>query len=240
MDGICMKLVFSWDDGALEDLRLFKLHEKYEIPGIFFVPTKNCEGRSVLTPEMIRDADARWISFGSHTENHTYLTNIPIESVDGEIRENKNYIENILGHEIEHFCLPGGKYTKDILYTVYKYFRTVRTADTMNFKNTGRLCKPSFHYYPRGKKSLIVNGIRNGSVRESMYVAKLMKWSYFDILHKLIEIEADKMDSRIVIWGHGWEIEKMDLWGELERTMKYIACEYKGNCVRYDNLWTSD
>ena len=50
-----MKIVFTWDDGALEDLKLFELHRKYNIPGMFFVPNFNKEGREVLTPEMIRD-----------------------------------------------------------------------------------------------------------------------------------------------------------------------------------------
>ena len=49
-----MKIIFSWDDGALEDQKLFELHEKYKIPGMFFVPTFNREGRKVLTKEMIR------------------------------------------------------------------------------------------------------------------------------------------------------------------------------------------
>lgn len=30
-----MKIIFSWDDGALEDQKLFELHEKYKIPGMF-------------------------------------------------------------------------------------------------------------------------------------------------------------------------------------------------------------
>lgn len=36
-----MKISFSWDDGTLEDQKLFELHEKYRIPGMFFVPTRN-------------------------------------------------------------------------------------------------------------------------------------------------------------------------------------------------------
>ena len=72
-----MKIAFSWDDGALEDQKLFELHEKYEIPGMFFVPTRNREGREVVTPEIMRIAESRYIRFGGHTENHTYLTSIP-------------------------------------------------------------------------------------------------------------------------------------------------------------------
>ena len=67
-----MKLAFSWDDGALEDQKLFELHEKYQIPGMFFVPTKNREGREVLSPNIIKRAESQYVSFGGHTDNHTY------------------------------------------------------------------------------------------------------------------------------------------------------------------------
>ena len=103
-----MKIIFSWDDGALEDQKLFELHEKYKIPGMFFVPTFNREGRKVLTKEMIRSSESEYVQFGGHTQNHTYLTSIPLEDVEEEVLLNKNYLQECLGHEIKHFCLPGG------------------------------------------------------------------------------------------------------------------------------------
>ena len=39
-----MRVIFSWDDGAPQDKKMYELHEKYKIPGMFFVPTKNREG----------------------------------------------------------------------------------------------------------------------------------------------------------------------------------------------------
>jgi hypothetical protein len=59
-----MKTAFSWYDEALEDRKLFELHEKYEIPGMFFVPTRNREGRDVLTPQMMREAESKYVGFG--------------------------------------------------------------------------------------------------------------------------------------------------------------------------------
>ena len=109
-----MKLAFSWDDGALEDRKLFELHEKYSIPGMFFVPTENREGREVLTPNIIREAESPYIQFGGHTAHHTYLTSIPLENVEEEVVSNQKYLEDVLGHTVTDFCLPGGKYNDDI------------------------------------------------------------------------------------------------------------------------------
>ena len=215
-----MKIAFSWDDGALEDQKLFELHEKYEIPGMFFVPTRNREGREVLTTEMMRIAESCYIRFGGHTENHTYLTSVPLNEVEKEVLLNKVYLENTLGHEIEDFCLPGGKYTPEILEIVSRHYKTIRTADTMNFKYTGGELKPAVHFYPRGSKSLLGNAIKNQSILQGVYIALHYKMNYFELISNLIRNEQSKEDSVVMVWGHSWELEKMQLWNELEKLMQ--------------------
>ena len=230
-----MKIAFSWDDGALEDQKLFELHEKYGIPGMFFVPTRNCEGREVLTPEMLRAAESECVRFGGHTENHTYLTSIPLEEVEQEVLLNKVFLEHTLGHEIEDFCLPGGKYTPEILDIVNKHYKTIRTADTMNFKYTGGELKPAIHFYPRGSKSLLGNAIRNRSIPQGAYIALHYKMNYFELVSSLIRNEQRKEDSVVMVWGHSWELEKEHLWGELEKLMKQDFV--KKNAVGYQECF---
>ena len=229
-----MKLAFSWDDGAQEDRRLFELHEKYRIPGMFFVPTRNREGRSVLTPEMLRGAESSYVSFGGHTENHVYLTEIPPEQVDGEIARNKRYLEDTLGHGIDHFCLPGGKYNESILKAAFRHYQTVRTADTMKFRHEGKLLKPSFHIYPRGNKSLLGNAARNHSIAQLLYVAVHFREDYFSLIRDLLDRESKKEGNTVVLWGHSWELEKFSLWDEVEAIMK-IANAY--GCVPYGEVF---
>lgn len=230
-----MKIAFSWDDGALEDRKLFELHEKYEIPGMFFVPTRNREGRDVLTPQMMREAESKYVGFGGHTENHTYLTDIPIEEVDPEVLHNKMYIENVLGHEVLDFCLPGGKYDSAILDIVYRHYKTVRSADTMNFTYSGGILKPAIHFYPRGNKSLFVNAIRNRCIKQAMYVLLHCKDEYFDVISKLIENEQNNEYASIMIWGHSWEIEKYQLWDKLEDLMRSQCV--RDNVVEYKKMF---
>lgn len=231
-----MKIAFTWDDGALEDLRLMELHRKYGLPGMFFVPNRNSEGRNVLLPRQIKDNASRLINFGGHTENHIYLTKIPLKQAEREVVRNKYYLEDILGKEAEHFCLPGGAYTDEILEMVYRHYKTIRTADTMNFTCSERLCKPSFHVYPRGLISLAGNAVRNGSAAEGLYVLTHFRMNYFQAVRQLISRSAGR-DKKIVIWGHSWELEKENLWGWLEEVMQEICTKYRMSCVPYAELF---
>ena len=227
-----MKIAFSWDDGALEDCKLFELHEKYEIPGMFFVPTRNREGRDVLTPQMMREAESKYVRFGGHTENHTYLTSIPLSDVEQEVLLNKKYLEDVLGHVIEDFCLPGGRYTPEILEIVNRHYKTIRTADTMNFKYTGGELKPAIHFYPRGSKSLFGNAIRNQSISQGVYIALHYKVNYFELISNLIRNEQNKKDSVVMVWGHSWELEKKQLWDELEKLMRQDFVRMNAVCYQ--------
>ena len=229
-----MKLAFSWDDGALEDRKLFELHEKYSIPGMFFVPTENREGREVLTPNIIREAESPYIQFGGHTAHHTYLTCIPLENVEEEVVSNQKYLEDVLGHTVTDFCLPGGKYNDDILQIVYRHYKTIRTADTMNFRYEGGALKPSIHFYPRGIKSLLGNAARNESWAQLLYVIFHSRDEYFQLLQGLLERERKKESSIVMIWGHSWELEKYGLWEKLEIFMKQ-AKTY--GCSKYETLF---
>ncbi len=224
-----MRIAFSWDDGAPEDQKLFELHEKYDIPGIFFVPTHNSEGRKVITPEIIRNSESKNISFGGHTHNHIYLTSIPLKDVEEEVVNNKHYLEDTLGHSVDHFCFPGGKYTPEICDIVKKHFRTARTADTMNFINEGHLLKPTFHMYPRGKRSLLGNAIRNKSYSQALFLLTHFSKSYFDVIKELIVHESSKEASKIIIWGHSWEIEENDLWETMDQFFALVKELNKDN-----------
>lgn len=233
-----MKIAFTWDDGARNDLRLIDLHEKYAIPGMFFIPNRNVEGREVLSQDQLRETNHGLIHFGGHTENHVYLTKINIQDVENEVKKNKEYLENIVGdyQSIDHFCFPGGQYTKEIANIVLKYYKSVRTADTMCFTTRGQIVKPTFHMYPRGIKSMLGNSLRNRSWREMLYVASHFNDDYFSTIRHIIDYEATVNDSKVIIWGHSWEIEALGLWNEVDELMCYIAENYSDMIVPYENI----
>lgn len=230
-----MKVAFSWDDGALEDLKLFELHEKYEIPAIFFVPSYNSEGREVLPAKDISGNKSELISFGGHTKSHRYLTRINPQEVDEEILSNKIYLEDILGEEVPHFCLPGGAYDDEILKAAYAHFKTVRSADTMNFRKPIDICKPSIHMFKRGNKSLFGNALRNMNIKDALFVLSHYTTDYFDNVYSILKRHSSD-NSTIVIWGHSWELEKYELWNQVEAMMKYFLTD-RESIVKYDEIF---
>lgn len=231
-----MKIAFSWDDGAPEDLRLMELHRKNEIPGMFFVPTENREGRNVLTREQIKESASEFVSFGGHTEHHTYLTSIPKSEVEQEIKANKEYLEDILGFPIRHFCLPGGNYDQEILDIVIRQFETCRTADTMAFASENRLLCPAFHFYPRGLKSIVGNSIRHSNYLYGFKALLNARKDYFSMLRLLTDEAVRNNEEQLIIWGHSWEVEELNLWKELDDYMRYVKEHYGHLIVSYDDL----
>jgi peptidoglycan/xylan/chitin deacetylase (PgdA/CDA1 family) len=231
---------FSWDDGAIEDMKLMDLSLKFDIPGIFFIPATNNE-RGVMPEENIKTLSKNNFEIGAHTYSHTYLTLLPLKKAQGELSDGKKFLEQLLGIEASHFCFPGGKYNSELLEVSKQYFRSARTADTGSLVQTNSyLIKPTFHFYDRGKKSLIYNGLKNASPIFRLSLSNILSRNYFEFIKNLIVDLANSPDSnKIIIWGHSWEIEKFQLWRQLEDLFQFINLNYPKFKSRYSELINS-
>ena len=232
-----VNITFSWDDGAIEDMKLLDLSLKYSIPGIFFIPATNPE-RSVISKEDIKSIAINNFEIGAHTFSHAYLTKIPLEKAEEEMAIGKAYLEQFLGKEVSHFCFPGGKFNPKLVEVSRQYFKSARTADTGSISHDNSfLIKPTFHFYNRGKKSLIFNGIKNSFPISLLAIKNILSSDYFEIIKKIIEDLSNSNDiAYVMIWGHSWEIEKYELWGKLEDLFQDINGKYPGNILSYSDF----
>ena len=232
-----LNVSFSWDDGSIYDLKLAEYFIKYHIPCKLFVPTYNRENRTVLSASQIQSLKHPLISFGGHTNSHVYLTQIPLSDINKEVDDNIKYLEDITGEPIKHFCLPGGQYNSQIIQLIKDQFDSIRTADTMCSLFTGKIRKPTFHFYPRGIKSLIGNAVRHYDKILPVIIKASMKYhNYFDILKASIAImNKNKTLYKIHIWGHSWEIEELQLWGKLDDMLRYIKTSFPNSIKDYNN-----
>jgi hypothetical protein len=188
--------------------------------------------------EDIKRISVNNFEIGAHTYSHSYLTNVPLQKANEELFAGKMYIEQLLGKEVPHFCFPGGKFNSDLVNISKQYFKSARTADTCSIGHKNSyLIKPTFHFYNRGKKSLIFNGLKNSFRIFHLSLKNISCSDYFELIRKIIaDLSSSSCTSYIMIWGHSWEIEKFMLWNKLDNLFQEISGKYPGNILSYSDF----
>jgi len=198
------KLIFSFDDGHILDLKVADILERYGFKGIFYIPTKRMFGDQSMTPEQIRQLSDRGHEIGGHTVNHPQDIKLLSESeIYIEVNHNKDYLEGITGKKITKFCYPRGRYN-DLVKSIVKDagYLQARTTNVLAFSSLfSSFEKPtSIHLYPRVE-----------------YHGKPI----FDIAKLVFDTAKQNLDGEFHLWGHSWEIDKLGLWQEFEDILKY-------------------
>jgi peptidoglycan/xylan/chitin deacetylase (PgdA/CDA1 family) len=68
-----------------------------------------------LSASQVGELDAQGFQIGCHSMTHPYLSDLPEPELKREVLDAKLQIENIVGHPIEHFSCPGGRYDQRTL-----------------------------------------------------------------------------------------------------------------------------
>jgi peptidoglycan/xylan/chitin deacetylase (PgdA/CDA1 family) len=231
------RLFFTWDDGHPHDFRLKDMHEKYGIPCMLFIPAYNNESRPVMSRVEIAGLESDCVEIGAHTYHHLYLTGVSKQAVHNELIDGKYYLEDIAGHPVDHFCFPGGKYNKEIQQKALGIYKTVRTAKTMCTTHAFPVIDTTFHFYPRGWRSVFYNSFRNHTTNILLQAGVcFFQKDYFEFIKSYIHYAFKKRrNDDILIYGHSWEIDDCRLWGKLADLFDFIkTCNIP--CEKYSNI----
>jgi len=80
--------------------------------------------------DQVRELDALGFEIGCHSMTHPYLSDLCDVKLDREIADAKFEIEHVLGHAIEHFSCPGGRYDRRTLEKARRAgFHTVANSE---------------------------------------------------------------------------------------------------------------
>ncbi|MGB7333956.1 MAG: polysaccharide deacetylase family protein [Terriglobales bacterium] len=114
----------TFDDGCETDLigAAPILHE-FGFNATFYLTAGFLGTPGYLNASQVRDLDAEGFQIGCHSMTHPYLPDLPESELKREIVDAKLKIEEIVGHTIEHFSCPGGRYNQ----------RTLRMAQQAGF-----------------------------------------------------------------------------------------------------------
>lgn len=216
----------SWDDGHPLDIKLARLLHKYGIKGTFYITPRNRER------ERISDVDIRLLSdmgmeVGSHTMTHPYLDRLTDSELHDELKISKQYLERVINRRVISFCYPKGIYDDNIVQTVKKTgYRLARTTASFRLdKGFDPWHFPvSVHFYPHNKEVLFRHNLKHMNIRG------IMQWGFnYHFAADPIELGSFMLESMrksggtFHLWGHSWEIDKLNLWEKLEKMLQLMA-----------------
>lgn len=240
-----LKFTTSWDDGDILDIRLANLLSRYGIKGTFYI-TKN------YRPDRLSESDIRNISkeheIGAHTLTHPDLRTLTPEKLREEISGSKQWLEGVLNSEILLFCYPRGFYNDTVVTAVknagFLGARTTQHGSVSSINDPFQI-PTSVQVYPFpfrkiDSKHFYWSKLFEPFIQRSRAL-KVIGVSFFFMTSWLRSTTAafdaaQKNGNTFHLWGHSWEIEKYNMWNDLEKFLRYVAKNQ--NCKNVTNRET--
>jgi len=217
--GTPLLVTTSWDDGHPSDLRIADLLEKHGMSGTFYVPCTNSEGRPVMESTEIAQLGRRF-EVGGHTRDHVSLTDIAPHLAAGQIRANKHRLEDLLGREVCGFAYVRGHHNRTVRSLVaksgYRYARTIKNL--MSTPGFNRFRVPTTTQFFNHREQTYLRNYLSGGLtlrRAAILSAVLVNTELATRLSKAAEA-CLREGGYFHLWGHSWELDEHDLWGELD------------------------
>jgi peptidoglycan/xylan/chitin deacetylase (PgdA/CDA1 family) len=128
----------TFDDGCETDLiAASPMLREFRFKATFYLTAGFLGTPGYLTANQVRELDAQGFEIGCHSMTHSYLSDLAEPELKREIVDAKFQIEQIVGHPIEHFSCPGGRFNRRTLEMARRAgFRTV--ANSLFHANSSR------------------------------------------------------------------------------------------------------
>ncbi len=205
-----MKIITSWDDGAVQDIRLSELLLKHNIPAIFYWPCNLHKSinlnkvKKFITLSECKNI-AKKFEIGSHGVTHALLTRITKEKVYEEINHSKKFWQDCTGQAIDSFCYPRGYANSEIkqmtIEAGYKNARLTKVGSITCLDDP----------------FAITTTVHAGVSRKEY---NGLSWQEYAI--KMHQMAANNENSVFYVFGHSWEIEINNAWDDLGTLFKEI------------------
>ena len=106
----------TFDDGCETDLiAAAPVLRQFGFSATFYLTAGFLGTPGYLTASQVRELDQQGFQIGCHSMTHSYLSDLTEPELKREVVDAKLHIEQILGHPIEHFSCPGGRYDQRTL-----------------------------------------------------------------------------------------------------------------------------
>lgn len=203
-----MILSASWDDGAKTDLRMAELMQKYNIPTIFYWPSKLGTHKNIgKAKSFLTIAECKELSnsfeIGSHSMTHQFMNKLSIAKVANEIHESRKFWQDCTGQAVESFAYP-----KNSLTSLTKAL--VKGAGYKNARTSmiGGLVPSEDKFETKCTLQVAINRLEYNNKSWVLFADEM--------------IEKVTNDSVFHLFGCSWEVDAFGEWNRLEDLLKQL------------------
>ena len=213
----------SWDDGHALDGRLADLLSRHEIQGTFYPSPGAVDSGDQLSDAGIRDI-AESFEVGSHTQSHPDdMTRMTEEDALQDVRESRDLLEQISGKPVRMFCFPRGHYNRKLADAIAaEGFEASRTTDAFLIDRPldGNLLHVTLQAYPHTRSTHMKHALRYANWRGlGTYLPEIGTGRDWVALGRRLLERVEWGGGAWHLWGHSWEIDRHDLWADLEELL---------------------
>lgn len=216
-----MKIIQSWDDGIVDDIKLVDILRRYGATATFNLNIQLNEEKRVWgwkygkkdvwrlgLDEMVALYDG--LEIASHSLTHPCLTGCSPQRLKDEVSKSRLILQNMFGQPINGFCYPFGDYNE----TVKDALRTAGYTHARGISNSRSTFPPEdpFEFSPH---------------------CHFLDEDFWEIYEA-----AEAMDSPIFFfWGHSYEIPDEKMWHAFEDKISRLSSEPKNKWENISDLF---
>jgi len=214
----------SWDDGHPMDVKLANLLAEFGINGTFYVSPRNRE-RLVIGQNDLWEI-SRHFEIGAHTLTHNRLDILNNADLEQEIKGSKTLLEDRISKSVNMFCYPKGMFNARLRQAVIDAdFIGARTTKEfcLSFPDDAWQMPTTIQAYPHSAIIRIRRALKSRNWRGMLEFTRVGYGKSWDQLACNLFNKVCTEGGVWHLWGHSWEIEELDLWGDLKFVLQAVA-----------------
>lgn len=206
-------ITFSYDDGVAQDRRLIPLLNRYGMKATFNLNselfgkqgTLPVRGETVDHSCVLPDEVCtlyRGHEIAVHTLTHPNLTQLGEDEIVRQVEEDRKNLSRLAGYPVVGMAYPcGGINNDDRVAGILKsrtrilYSRTITSTNRFDPQENLLRFNPTIHHLSENR---------------------------FELAEQFLSMNAES-PQLLYIWGHSYELDAHDGWGEFERLLKMLA-----------------
>jgi hypothetical protein len=217
----------SWDDDSASGLKIAELLSARGLSGTFYVPTGRLGEVSTFTRGDLQALSANGFEIGGHTVSHRILTKLEPSELTREVVDCKQVLQEVVGREVTTFCYPRGRFDARVVREVER--AGYRGARSTQILFSGAIFPPyemptTVQAYPHRRSNYVRNLVRLGAIPELLKsMPDILSFDNWLQLGKRLFDRTLRHGGTWHLYGHPWEIEKLNLWSDVKEMFDYVS-----------------